>query len=65
MSIVRDRGEEPDGWRVQTSCRPDDSAFAKISSEALLSNRKALIIEHEGCEYTLRVTRQNKLILTK
>ncbi|EPY01692.1 hemin uptake protein HemP [Magnetospirillum fulvum] len=65
MSVPRDRGEESDGWGTLTLCRPDDSAFAKISSQALLSNRKALIIEHEGCEYTLRVTRQNKLILTK
>jgi len=65
MSIVRDRGEEPDGWRVQTTRRPPDSALAKISSDALLANHKALVIVHDGCEYTLRVTRQNKLILTK
>ncbi|MOA19574.1 hypothetical protein D3C78_1399670 [compost metagenome] len=36
-----------------------------IASRILLGEEKELIIEHEGVEYVLRLTRQNKLILTK
>jgi len=36
----------------------------KISSRALLGQRGQLIIEHGGREYRLRVTQNDKLILT-
>lgn len=36
-----------------------------IDSQALFAGRRELIIEHEGERYQLRLTRQNKLILTK
>lgn len=36
-----------------------------VSSEELLSGRTELHILHAGNVYRLRVTRQNKLILTK
>ncbi|MEM7189960.1 MAG: hemin uptake protein HemP [Pseudomonadota bacterium] len=36
-----------------------------IDSEELLQGRKRITINHEGTEYTLHLTRQNKLLLTK
>lgn len=36
-----------------------------LSSQELLQGTKELLIEHNGCCYCLRVTKQNKLILTK
>lgn len=38
---------------------------APIPSAALLRGRDVVTIEHEGCLYHLRRTRQGKLILTK
>lgn len=37
----------------------------RIASEELLRGNSALEIEHAGQRYLLRVTRENKLILTK
>lgn len=37
----------------------------RLSSRELLGQGQELVIEHAGCEYVLRLTRQNKLILTK
>lgn len=37
----------------------------RFSSAELFSDSKELLIEHGGDEYRLRITRQNKLILTK
>ncbi|MBI2276713.1 MAG: hemin uptake protein HemP [Dechloromonas sp.] len=37
----------------------------RIASEDLLRGNSALEIEHAGQRYLLRVTRENKLILTK
>ena len=36
-----------------------------ISSRELLGDQLELLIEHQGAEYRLRLTRQGKLILTK
>ncbi|BCL74989.1 hypothetical protein JHS3_07250 [Jeongeupia sp. HS-3] len=36
-----------------------------LSSAALLQGQRAVVIEHNGERYTLRETRQGKLILTK
>lgn len=38
---------------------------ARISSSSLLSGSRELVIEHAGQEYHLRLTRNDKLILTK
>jgi hemin uptake protein HemP len=38
---------------------------ARISSSNLLAGRRELVIEHAGQEYHLRLTRNDKLILTK
>ena len=37
----------------------------RVSSQALLKGERELVIEHEGNEYHLRLTRNDKLILTK
>lgn len=37
----------------------------KVTSATLFSGHRILIIEHAGEEYQLRMTNQNKLILTK
>jgi len=39
-------------------------AARKIASEALLGERRELVIVHNGREYRLRVTQNGKLILT-
>ncbi|MCY1248866.1 Hemin uptake protein hemP [compost metagenome] len=43
----------------------DRSRRRCIPSRTLLGDARELVIEHEGIEYVLRLTRQNKLILTK
>lgn len=37
----------------------------RLTSRELLGDQQELLIEHNGCQYCLRLTRQNKLILTK
>jgi len=37
----------------------------KISSQLLLDGARELVIQHQGNEYHLRLTRNDKLILTK
>jgi hemin uptake protein HemP len=36
-----------------------------LSSDSLFARHKALLIEHNGQQYRLQITKQNKLILTK
>ncbi len=37
----------------------------RVRSEQLFCNQHELIIEHQGVEYRLRITSNDKLILTK
>ncbi len=37
----------------------------RLSSEQVFCGRIEVVIDHAGTQYRLRVTRQNKLILTK
>lgn len=41
------------------------AATPRIGSVQLLAGRNELVIEHAGQEYRLRLTRNDKLILTK
>lgn len=41
------------------------SVETPLSSAVLLAGRSTLVIEHLGAHYTLRATRNGKLILTK
>ncbi|MDR6936549.1 MULTISPECIES: hemin uptake protein HemP [unclassified Luteibacter] len=45
--------------------RPAPVAARRIQSKNLLDGSRELVIEHEGSEYHLRLTRNDKLILTK
>ncbi|QNK02635.1 hemin uptake protein HemP [Dyella telluris] len=42
-----------------------DTAVRRVSSQVLLQGERELVIQHEGSEYHLRLTRNDKLILTK
>jgi len=48
------------GHRSPERTEPDS-----ISSRTLFGDRKTLVIDHEGARYTLRITSNRKLILTK
>nr|WP_064504884.1 hemin uptake protein HemP [Frateuria defendens] len=41
------------------------TAVRRISSDSLLEGGRELVIQHQGGEYHLRLTRNDKLILTK
>nr|WP_255457661.1 MULTISPECIES: hemin uptake protein HemP [unclassified Rhodanobacter] len=43
----------------------DNAAIPRISSQMLLDGGRELVIQHQGGEYHLRLTRNDKLILTK
>ena len=43
----------------------NNTVVRRMSVRGLLQNAKTLILEHQGQDYTLRVTRNGKLILTK
>lgn len=52
--------------RIETAdARPGDAGGIELSSEALLGGRREVVIRHGDETYRLRLTRQNKLILTK
>jgi hemin uptake protein HemP len=44
---------------------PNVDGPRRLSSKDLFGPTTRLRIEHGGCEYLLRITRQGKLILTK
>jgi hemin uptake protein HemP len=50
---------------VAVAERPRHVAPRRIGSVQLLSGGNELVIEHAGQEYRLRLTRNDKLILTK
>lgn len=43
----------------------DSAPARRISSQSLLQGERELVIQHQGSEYHLRLTRNDKLILTK
>lgn len=47
-----------------TAVAPEAPA-RRISSQSLLEGGRELVIQHQGNEYHLRLTRNDKLILTK
>jgi len=66
MSERRNPDEAEDDMRTEDG--RDDPAIASVrtvGTRDLLGPRGLLRIEHEGELYTLRVTRNNRLILTK
>lgn len=51
--------------RTDSSHRSDDEPIRRVRALDFLGTRRTLQIEHEGEVYTLRLTRNNRLILTK
>lgn len=45
--------------------KPVQASTPRIASQRLLDGSRELVIEHGGSEYHLRLTRNDKLILTK
>lgn len=45
--------------------KPVSRPVRKLSSDELLAGGRELVIRHQGGEYFLRLTRNDKLILTK
>lgn len=62
-----DPGTNPKQAATTTPARRNDVQPARriIDSAELLQHGTELQIAHDGAVYTLRLTRQNKLILTK
>jgi hemin uptake protein HemP len=56
-----------DKKRINPRPGPDSpqKPVRRMSVRSLLQNDQILILEHQGQDYTLRVTRNGKLILTK
>ncbi len=51
--------------RLSRPPRPEAERLPRIASTRLMGESRELVIEHQGNEYHLRVTRNDKLILTK
>ena len=45
--------------------QPQRRPERRIDSKTLLGGERTLVIQHQGEEYTLRLTRLGKLLLTK
>ncbi|WP_243649228.1 hemin uptake protein HemP [Luteibacter rhizovicinus] len=45
--------------------RGPSATARRVASKNLLEGSRELVIEHQGSEYHLRLTRNDKLILTK
>ena len=56
--------ERPDAAHPLPAKSPPDQARV-VDSRALLDHKQEIRIAHDGQEYRLRLTRNNKLILTK
>lgn len=50
---------------VTTNIAADEAAVPVLTSEDLFAGKREVIILHKGVPYRLRITRQDKLILTK
>ena len=64
--IERTLHESENSGRSESLLLEQPISFARlISSESLLANSNEVLIRHQGEHYYLRLTRNNKLILTK
>ena len=60
------RRRDPGRTTLPTAEERGEAAVpARIESSALFRGRREVVILHQGHEYRLRITRANKLILTK
>lgn len=51
--------------RVSAENRTHNAELLVVDSHALLKGQRQIVISHAGDQYTLSVTKQGKLILTK
>lgn len=51
--------------KEKTTSPPNESVEKKYDSRDLFRGKQEILIEHAGHAYRLRITRQDKLILTK
>lgn len=67
ISHVSHAGHDPVSSPVVASAASSqrNAKAQRIESHCLLSGGRELVIEHAGQEYRLRLTRNDKLILTK
>ncbi len=67
MPNIETTGEDEMKTRTDAGAGADDSpkSLRRVRASEVLGPRGILLIEHEGEVYTLRVTRNNRLILTK
>jgi hemin uptake protein HemP len=62
LSLSQDLPPQPS---VLVAMKTARTATPRIASQRLLDGSRELVIEHQGSEYHLRLTRNDKLILTK
>ncbi|MEX1826389.1 hemin uptake protein HemP [Luteibacter sp. CQ10] len=65
MLVTTPARSEAHGRDKVVPLRPAPAAARRIESQRLLDGSRELVIEHQGAEYHLRLTRNDKLILTK
>lgn len=71
MDMTVHRSSEAAGADAPAAAAPDDGAAAdlagvrRIESASLFQRAREVIIVHHGQEYRLRITKSDKLILTK
>ena len=64
--MLENPGSNASGNETQRGERREDPAVMPyIDSRRLLAGRRELVIDHGGQHYRLRLTRNDKLILTK
>ncbi|GAB3793726.1 hemin uptake protein HemP [Dyella agri] len=63
LPAVTSRLASPLSLRPRTS--ESKRVVRRVSSQSLLDGERELVIQHQGSEYHLRLTRNDKLILTK
>ncbi len=64
LNLDQDQDQDPQSFR-QSETRATPENRVRVNSEHLLQGGRELFIAHAGEEYRLRLTRNDKLILTK
>ncbi|PKO91883.1 MAG: hemin uptake protein HemP [Betaproteobacteria bacterium HGW-Betaproteobacteria-1] len=65
MNKLSQNAGSPDAAKTQTMAERQVGGLLRWTSKTLFSGAREIIIEHAGVEYRLRLTSQDKLILTK